>query len=184
MLNISKQQALQRWEVLPDSLREALFSEYNADTLWKICEAQHLPEDKISKVAVLFGDAIFGFAHLDDLAKDIALETGINQQIADYIIQEIDRKILPPIKSDIEKNYKPAMSEPLPARRPEMPIIPKTPKEPISPLDIIKEAPPVIPRPSLPSIPSVSSTPASPKPPAVSEEGPLIIQKETEFKPL
>jgi hypothetical protein len=220
MLNISKQQALQRWEVLPDSLREALFSEYNADTLWKICQDQHLPEDKIKKIAILLGDVILGFEHFDDLAKDISLETGINQQIANSIVQEADRKIFLPIKSDIEKNYKPAPPEPLPTRQPVVEVKPmekpaEAPAEsssfakatadkqkPISPLDILKETPketPIAPKPLIetpvakPVTPSTPPAPQTPNPPAPKPstppasplaKGPLIIHKETEFKPL
>jgi hypothetical protein len=207
MFNISKQQALQRWEVLPDSLREALFSEYNADALWKICQDQHLPEDRIKKVALLLGDVILGFEHFDDLAKDIVLETGINQQIANSIVQEIDRKILPPIKVDVKKNYKPAVPESLATRPVVVGIRPagsssftkasEDKAKQFSPLDILKEAPlmpkpkveipisasmPIIPPP--PPLPAVASAKEGVVPAPSSAEGPLIIHKETEFKPL
>ena len=68
MQKISRQQALNRWDTLPDNLREALFSEYNSETLWKICEGQHLSEDKIYIVATLAGDVILGFLHPEDFS--------------------------------------------------------------------------------------------------------------------
>lgn len=108
MIKISKQQILQRWDTLPDTLKEALFSQYNADTLWRICEAQHLSEDKTSQIAMISGDVIFGFLGPEDLADEIKNSVGLNQEIANNIAMEIDRKIFAPIRLDLEKVYAPA----------------------------------------------------------------------------
>ncbi|PIY59551.1 hypothetical protein COY96_01175, partial [Candidatus Wolfebacteria bacterium CG_4_10_14_0_8_um_filter_37_11] len=93
MPNITKQQALNRWDKLPMVLREAIFSERNADILWGVCETQHLSEDKIYRIATLAGDTIMGFIHPEDLAKEIKETTNIHSDIADLIVKEIDRKI-------------------------------------------------------------------------------------------
>ncbi|MEK7555551.1 MAG: hypothetical protein AAB516_01895 [Patescibacteria group bacterium] len=111
MLKITRQQALQRWDILPDNLKEALFSEQNADVLWRACEAQHLSEDKIRVVATLAGDVIMGFIHPEDLAQEIKNTLGINSEIAASISREIDRKIFSPIKNDLEKVYSPITEE-------------------------------------------------------------------------
>ena len=108
MLKISRQQALQRWDVLSQNIREALFSEYNSGILWRICEEQHLSEDKIFKVAALAGDVIMGFIHPEDLAQEIKNTLGINPEIAASISRQIDRKIFTLIKNDIDKVYAPA----------------------------------------------------------------------------
>lgn len=110
MLNITKQQALKRWDTLQMNLREALFSEYNADILWRICEEQHLSEDKISKIATLAGDVIMGFMHPEDLDDEIKKELGINSEIAASVARQIDRKIFSLIKNDINKVYAPSGS--------------------------------------------------------------------------
>ena len=99
MLKISKQQALNRWDILPDNLKEALFSESNADILWLICEAQHIPEQKIYTIATIAGDVILGFLHSEDLAKEIRTTLNLNPEIANSIANEIDRKIFVPIRS-------------------------------------------------------------------------------------
>lgn len=108
MFNVSKQQALNRWDILPMNLREALFSEYNSKILWKICENQHLSEDKIYKVAALISDVIMGFAHPEDLAFEIKSELNINSEIANSIAEEVNRKIFMPIRSEIDKAYMPS----------------------------------------------------------------------------
>lgn len=89
------------------NLREALFSEYNSSVLWKICESQHLSEDKIYKIATLTGDAIMGFMHPEDLAQEIKNETGIVMEVANAVSRDINRKIFIPIRSDIDKVYSP-----------------------------------------------------------------------------
>ena len=166
MLKISRQQALNRWDILPDNLREALFSEYDADILWRICENQHLSEDKIRIIAILIGNVILGFIHLEDLAGEIKQELGINPEIANSIASEIERKIFAPIRSDLEKIYAPveALTE-----------------EGASPISE-PEAPKIIPTISLSpaDLPAEASAQAG----TLTETGPLILQKETEFKPL
>ncbi|MDP3014877.1 MAG: hypothetical protein Q8N28_00410 [bacterium] len=109
MLKISQQQALNRWDTLPDNLREALFSEYNSETLWKICENQHLSEDKIGVIATLAGDVILGFLHPDDLASEIRKDLNLIPELANLIASEIDRKIFASIRSEIEKVYSPVI---------------------------------------------------------------------------
>jgi len=105
MIQISKQQVLKKFDALPQNLKEALFSEHNANLLWQICGGQHLTEDKISVIATIAGDVILGFIHAEDLAKEIKNELGINQEIANTIALEIDRKIFGPIRNDLEKVY-------------------------------------------------------------------------------
>lgn len=103
MFQVTKQQALSRWDKLPMILREAIFSERNADILWSVCETQHLSEDKIYKIANLTGDILMGFIHPEDLAREIKDAVGLNSEIAEIIAKEIDRKIFAPIKSEIDK---------------------------------------------------------------------------------
>jgi len=116
MLKIPRQQVLDRWDSLTDNLREALCSEQNADILWHVCQSQHLSEDKIGIVAILAGDVIMGFAHPEDLAKEIKNELNLNPAIAETIAAEINRKIFIPIKSELEKVYSPVTAENIAAK--------------------------------------------------------------------
>lgn len=109
---ITKQQALFRWDTLPMNLREAIFSERNAEILWQICELQHLPEDRIYRVATLAGDVIMGFIHPEDLAREIQESVGLKFEVAEIIANEIIKKIFAPIRSDIDKIYSPIVEVP------------------------------------------------------------------------
>ncbi|MEK7634622.1 MAG: hypothetical protein AAB396_01920 [Patescibacteria group bacterium] len=103
MPNITKQQAINRWDKLPMILREAIFSERNADILWSVCGDQHLPDDKIRNIASLTGDVLMGFTYPDDLAKEIKEALALNPIIIDSIIKEVNNKIFAPIRSEINK---------------------------------------------------------------------------------
>ena len=84
-------------------LREAIFSERNADILWSVCGDQHLPDDKIRNIASLTGDVLMGFTYPDDLAKEIKEALALNPIIIDSIIKEVNNKIFAPIRSEINK---------------------------------------------------------------------------------
>ncbi|MFA5098811.1 MAG: hypothetical protein WC461_01150 [Candidatus Paceibacterota bacterium] len=111
MIKISQQQALTRWDTLPDNLKTAIFSDYNAEILWRVCENQHLAEDKIQKIAELAGEVLMGFIHPEDFASEIREALNINAEIADAIAVEINRKIFSQFKNDLEKIYQPSPSE-------------------------------------------------------------------------
>ena len=185
MHKITRQQALERWEALPDSLKEAIFSESNTSIVWQIGVFNHLPEEKISTMAMIVGDVILGFIHSVDLAKEISESLNINIEIANSIAREIDRKIFLPVKPDLEKNYSPVV---------ELPEIKKTdevknekvsgPKsaeitKPVPVDEIIKKAVPITSAPAT-IIPKVETTTAVPAP--ISSEKPFILHQETEVK--
>lgn len=107
MLQFTKQQLDQRWDALPINLREVLCSPDYGKIIWDIGEKNHLTDEKIGKIVKFSGFIVMGFIHPEDLAAEIKLEIGINQEIVNSITGEINRKIFAPIKSDLEKVYKP-----------------------------------------------------------------------------
>src|SRR3989344_1491231 len=111
MLTVSRQQVLNRWGVLPQNLREAISSELNAEFLWRICEDNHLPKEKIYRVATITGDVILGFLHPDELAKEISTDLKIDIKLATSISEEIDRKIFSRLRTELKENYNPVTSQ-------------------------------------------------------------------------
>ena len=103
MLKIPRQQVLDRWDTLPDNLKEALSSESNSDIVWQIGALNHLTGGKISMMATIVGDVIFGFLHSEDLAREIQESLNLNSQIANSISHEINRKIFAPIRNRFGK---------------------------------------------------------------------------------
>jgi hypothetical protein len=108
MILIPEEQALQRWDTLPDNLREALCAEINSDFIWKTCGDEHVPDEKIYAVARIAGYVLMGFLHPDDASKEIQDATGLDPRIADPIARAIDARIFAPLRQNIDGIYEPA----------------------------------------------------------------------------
>jgi hypothetical protein len=120
MINLTPQQIDDRYESLPDSLKDALFSVYNAEEIERVGRSQFLSDEKISLLARLTGRVIMGFINADDFARDIQKDLGVPAETAGLIAREIDRKIFYAIKEDIRKVYAPVTSEELPETSPKI----------------------------------------------------------------
>jgi len=107
MLTISRQQALKRWDTIPEALHVALFSDANTDFIRKTCEAEHVPAEKISDIAGIAGYVLLGFLHPEDLAEELKEATGINPQVCTSVASAINSRIFTPLKSELDKIYEP-----------------------------------------------------------------------------
>ncbi|MBU6500460.1 MAG: hypothetical protein KGJ89_01350 [Patescibacteria group bacterium] len=106
MVTVTQNQALERWDNIPDVLREAMVSEANSDFIWKTCGNEHLPEEQINYVVRIFGHVILGFIHPEDMAGELK-ELGIVPQAADTIAGAINKRIFDPLKADIMSVHEP-----------------------------------------------------------------------------
>lgn len=178
MLTISKEQLYSRYDSSPQVLKEALFSEETDNLLWKIGDAHHLSDEKKSILATLIGDVILGFVHLDDLEKQISMDLGIDARIAQSLIVEINKKILAPIKNEIEQNYQ-APTAVTDIKRVEVPLPSPITVEPsiIPPTEIKIEKPEEVVKPVAVD-PSAQAGAVASGPEALFEEAPAIIHKE------
>lgn len=107
MTTITQDQAFQRWDTIPLVLREALCSESNSDFLWKTCEAEHLPEEKIYHVARIAGYVFLGFLHPEDLADELSIQLDLSSKITKPIADAINARLFDPLRNDIDKIYNP-----------------------------------------------------------------------------
>jgi hypothetical protein len=111
MTKITQAQSLERWDALPQILREALYSDVNSGFLWTTCEAEHIPDEKIYTVSGIVGYVLMGFLHPEDMAAEVAEALNIDRRIADSIATAINQRIFAPIRQDIDKVYGPPGSE-------------------------------------------------------------------------
>lgn len=107
MLTIPRQQALKRWDTIPEVLRVALFADANTDFIQKTCEAEHVPVEKRSDVAGIAGYVLLGFLHPEDLADELKEATGINPQVCASVAAAINSRIFTPLKPELDKIYEP-----------------------------------------------------------------------------
>ncbi len=200
MTPVSRQQKLNRWDTLTDSLREALLSETHSAIVWDTCAAEHLSKEKADVVANIVSAVLFGFVHADDVAHEIRDTTGIDIKIAQSLADTFTAKIFSRYKNELASIY--AMPQELAASSPQPftldsvsgPVgVPTAPKETASK----PSAPPAVGVPAAPAAPvtfsqisapvapvaaekiQASSSPA-PAPSAAAPQAPLIIQSRTE----
>jgi hypothetical protein len=107
MIVVTKNQALQRWDTLPLVLREALFSEVSSDFLWKTCEAEHIPDEKIYDVARIVGYVLMGFLHPEDTAEELKEQLNLDPKICTSIADAVNGRTFGPLRSEIDKVYEP-----------------------------------------------------------------------------
>ncbi len=107
MINIARQQALWRWDRVPLNLREQLGSDINSDFVWRTCQDQHVPEEKVYTIAKLTGHVFLGFIHPEDLGREIQEATGLSAPIASAIGDAINRRIFVPVRGELDTIYNP-----------------------------------------------------------------------------
>ncbi len=107
MITISEEKVNERWDTLPFSLKQALTSEVNSDFVWKTCESEHIPNEKIYFVGRAISHVLLGFIHPGDLAQEIKELTDLNQQIATSIANAVNERVFKPLSADLEKIYEP-----------------------------------------------------------------------------
>lgn len=190
MIQINQQQASDRFDSLPDNIKDVGFSPVTVQIIQQVSDNNHLNRDRMFVISKLVGYVLFGFIHPEDLAKEIREELNIAPEIANSIAGEIDRKIFASVRGDLEKNYAPPAPEV--ARVPAESAVP-----PESVIDLkgsrvvaeaaddkqkIAEAVPA----EIPITPEIKAEPQKvvAKEIKIAEEpAPVIIHKETEFRP-
>lgn len=105
MIKITEQEFAKRYDALPEGLRETFLSEENINMILKIGEVHHLSEERIRKIAGVIGYIVLGVVHIEDLAKEIAVEADVDRRLAGELAQEIQVKILNPIIPQLQQLY-------------------------------------------------------------------------------
>ena len=193
--NLSQEQINERYENLPDILKETLWSAATAKRIWQLGQFYHLSDEKISLVARITGQILMGFVLLEKMSSEIQEILGIDTRVAQAISKELHQRIFSSLQEEISKAYSPIVVIPeikLPAEPEVKPEI-KTEKENApKPLEIKSETvmgPAVLPKtPMIPTSPIISA-PIIPTADAVSEkpsdktlDKPFILHHETEAK--
>lgn len=102
---VTNEQIYDRWEKVPEALKEAFFSVDNGELVWKTCESAGLSGEVIDNVLIVMGNILLGFTHINDLAKELQSIPGMTPEAVDRIIFQIDTQIFDPVKVEILKLY-------------------------------------------------------------------------------
>lgn len=104
MTDITSEQIRKRREMLPEILKNALFSADNADKIWQIGKNFNINDaDKIAVIGKLTGWVIMGFIKIEDYAKTIQENLNLDFNTASLIAKELESKIFSPIKTELSK---------------------------------------------------------------------------------
>src|SRR5665213_546126 len=98
MIIPTEEQIIDRWDSLPVSLKEALTSDANSDLIWKISEAEHIPDQKIYEIGRAVSHVLFGFMHPEDLATEMRDGSQLNPQTVTSIAGQLNQKIFAPLQ--------------------------------------------------------------------------------------
>ena len=92
---------------MPDVLREALFSEPNSDFIWKTCQAENIPNERIYEAARISGYVLMGFLHPEDMAEQFQEAMGLDKRTADSVQTALIQRIFTPLQQEITAVYAP-----------------------------------------------------------------------------
>ena len=102
----SREQLWKLYEKLPKELKEAVFSEETANSIYDICQRNGVEDDRISEIARFTGRVLLGILPLDDFQETLEKELKLKKDLAKKVAQEINRFIFYPVKPLLEELYK------------------------------------------------------------------------------
>ena len=102
----TKEKLWKLYEKLPEELKEAIFSEETADSIWDICTRNGIDDERISEVARYTGRVLMGLLAPDELTEILERELKLEKERAKRISQEINRFVFYPVKASLEELYK------------------------------------------------------------------------------
>ncbi len=103
MEELSQDELWAIYETLPETLKEAIFSEDTADAIMNICRLYDIKE--VSKVAKIVGNILSGLLPPQMLNTALVAKIGMDQSTAKKTAMEIEHFILNPLKNDLDKLY-------------------------------------------------------------------------------
>jgi len=101
----TKEQLWKVYEKLPQELREAIFAEETAESIWSICEKNEISE-QVSQVAKYVGRVLLGILLPEEFQQVLKGELKLSPEAAKKVAQEINRFIFYPVKPSLEELYK------------------------------------------------------------------------------
>ncbi len=99
----TKDEMWKLYEKLPEELKEAVFSQENADYIFNACERYGVSE--VSRVASSVGLVLMGLLLPRDLQGTLVKEVGLNTTTAQKVASDINRFVFYPVKPALEQLY-------------------------------------------------------------------------------
>jgi len=100
---ISKDDFWKIYKVLPESLKEAIFSADTADAIWNICKLYKVKN--VKEIAKSVGNVFLGILPPPYFKDAIKKEAGLDEETAQKVATYIQRYVFDPVKEDLDTLY-------------------------------------------------------------------------------
>ncbi len=124
-----KEKLQEIYEITPQDLKEALFSQETADTINDICLENNLEEKQTSKIIEYVGYVFLGLLSPNDFEKTIKEKLFLTEELSRKINRQIVRVIFIPLKTSLELIYKIKIELPKEVVEEKLPAEEEPPKE-------------------------------------------------------
>lgn len=133
MPQYTKQQLEERYNKLPDALKDALFSVDIAHTMFEIGKRNLLTIEKTGFLAEETGYVILGLTHPENLAANLQEKLSVDDEELIKIVSEVNKEVFLPIREMLKKTHGVEVAtEPTRPRVPEAGfLVPPLPSAPI-----------------------------------------------------
>src|SRR3989344_7425300 len=111
MVNVTIQQSRKRFQALPKTLQEALFSVQTSEIVNRVAEQNSVTGAKVSGIAEATGLVILGFIHPEEVAVEIRERSGLDPQTAQVISASLNARIFSSLQKEIDLAYAPLPEE-------------------------------------------------------------------------
>lgn len=102
----SREELWKLYEVLPNELKEAIFSVETANSIYETCTRNGLKEEEIPEIAKYTGYVLMGLLPPNEFEKTLKEKVGLDEEKAKKVSQEIDRFVFFPLRTTLETIYK------------------------------------------------------------------------------
>lgn len=92
---------LDRLEKLPPQLKDAIFSDINADKMFEIGKQHNLHIDKLGEMVNETGLLMLGITHPNEFVGNLAERLQVDRQTASSIADDINREIFAPVREHL-----------------------------------------------------------------------------------
>lgn len=106
MLQLTEEQIVSKYESLSPKLKEVLGSDFYLERIQNIGKQFDLSADDVSVLTTATGYVVLGLVPPDNLFKEVNDYLDADERTVVEVIREINRQILFPLHSELEKLYK------------------------------------------------------------------------------
>jgi len=101
-----KEKLQEIYEILPEDLKKALFSQEIAGTINDICAEENMEEKQVSQIIKYVGYVFLGLLSPNDFEKTIREDLFLKEYLASRINRQITSLVFLPLKTRLELIYK------------------------------------------------------------------------------